>query len=121
MINFDDVTKENIKDYNPNQVQISDYLYRILIVGGSGSGKTNSLLNLISHQSDSTDLKHLNYHKTFMEHSIDIDNIYKNIEEYNPTKKRKILIVLDDRIANMLSNKELNPVVTELFIKRQKT
>ena len=53
-----------------------------------------------------------------MEHSIDIDDIYKNIEEYNPTKKRKILIVLDDRIANMLSNKELNPVVTELFIKR---
>ena len=39
-------------------------------------------------------------------------NIYKNIEEYNPDKKRKILIVFDDMIAEMLSNKKLNPVVT---------
>ena len=44
-------------------------------------------------------------------------DIYKNIEEYNPNKKRKILIVLNDRIADMLSNKKLNPIVTELFIK----
>ena len=39
-------------------------------------------------------------------------NIYKDIEEYNPDKKRKILIVFDDMIAEMLSNKKLNPVVT---------
>ena len=44
-------------------------------------------------------------------------DIYKNIEEHNLNKKRKILIVLDNRIADMLSNKKLNPVVTELFIK----
>ena len=44
-------------------------------------------------------------------------DIYKNIEEHNPNKKRKILIVLDNRIADMLSNKKLNPIVTELFIK----
>ena len=40
----------------------------------------------------------------------------KNTEEYNPNKKRKILIVFDDMIADMLSNKKLNPIVTELFI-----
>ena len=44
-------------------------------------------------------------------------NIYKIIEEYNPNKKRKILIVFDDIIADMLNNKRRNPVVTELFIR----
>ena len=39
MINFDDVIKENIKQHNPNRQQITDHLYRILIIGGSGSGK----------------------------------------------------------------------------------
>ena len=46
-----------------------------------------------------------------------MDDIYKNIEECNPNKKRKILIVFDDMIADMLSNKNLNPIVTELFRK----
>ena len=52
MINFDDVVKENIKENNPNWPQIPDHPYRILIIGGSGSGKTNSLFNLINNQSD---------------------------------------------------------------------
>ena len=52
MINFDDVTKENIKEHNPNWLQIPDHPYKILIIGDSGSGKTNSLSNLINHQSD---------------------------------------------------------------------
>ena len=43
-----------------------------------------------------------------------------NIEEYNPKKPRKILIVFDEMIADMLSNKKLNPIVTELFIRRRK-
>ena len=47
-------------------------------------------------------------------------NIYKNIEEYNPDKKQKILIVFDDIIGNMLSNKTLNPAVTESFIRVRK-
>ena len=49
-----------------------------------------------------------------------MNDIYKNIEKYNPNKKRKILIVFDDIIADMLKNKKLNPIVTELFIRRRK-
>ena len=49
-----------------------------------------------------------------------INDIYKNIEDYNPKKKRKILIVFDDMIAEMISNKNLNPVVTGLFIRGRK-
>ena len=46
--------------------------------------------------------------------------VYKNIEDYHPNKKQKILIVFDDMIANMLNSKKLSPIVTKLFI-RQKT
>ena len=84
--------KENIKEYNPNWLQILDHLYRILIIGTSRSRKTNSLFNLVSHQPninkiylyakdpyeaknqllvnkrESTGLKHLNYFKAFMEY-----------------------------------------------------
>ena len=50
IINFDNVTKENIKENNSNWPQIPDHPYRVLIAGGSGFGKTNSLFNLMSHQ-----------------------------------------------------------------------
>ena len=49
-----------------------------------------------------------------------MDDIYKNIESYNPNIKRKILIIFDDMIANMLSNKKPNRIVTELFIRGRK-
>ena len=52
LINFDDVTKENIKEHNPKWPQISHHPYRILITGGSGFVKTNSLFNLINHEPD---------------------------------------------------------------------
>ena len=110
MIIFDDVTKENLKEHNPNWRQVSDHPYKMLIIRGSGFGKTNSLVNLISQQPvidkiylygkdpyewkisilinkrESTDLKHLNDSKAFIEYSNDMDHIYKNIEKYNPNK-----------------------------------
>ena len=55
-----------------------------------------------------------------MEYSNDMSDVYKNIEDYNPDKKRKLLIVFDDMIADMINNKKLNPVVTELFLRRRK-
>ena len=122
-----------------------DHPYRILITGGSGSGKTNELFNLITHRLDidkiylyakdpyeakhqflidkreSTDLKHLNDSKTFIKYLNGMnDDICKNIEEYNPNKKYKKLIVVDDMIADMLSNKKLNATVTKLFTRDRK-
>ena len=52
MFNFDYVTKEDIKEHNPNSPEIHDHPYRILIVGGSGFGKTNALLDLINQEPD---------------------------------------------------------------------
>ena len=58
----------------------------------------------------------MNDSKSFIEYANDMNDIYKNIEEYNPKKTRKMFIVFDDVITNMLNNKILNPIVTELFI-----
>ena len=55
-----------------------------------------------------------------MEYSNDMQDVYKNIDDYNPRKKRKILIVFDDMIADMINNNKLNPIVTELFIRGRK-
>ena len=105
MINFDDVIKENIKENNPHWSQIPDHLYRILINAGSGSGKTNSLFNLINQQwhikqislsakdpyeakyqclmnkRRSAGLKHFNDSKAFIEYSNDMDDIYKTLKQ----------------------------------------
>ena len=59
-----------------------------------------------------TGLKHFNDLKAFIEYSNDMDHVYKNIEDYNPNKKRKILILFDDMIADTLNNKKINPLVT---------
>ena len=63
---------------------------------------------------------HFNDSDGYIEYSNNMDGIFKNIEEDNPNKKRKILIDFDDMIADMLSNKKRNPIVTELFIRSRK-
>ena len=144
MINFDEYTNENKISHNPNWPYIADHPYRILIIGGSGSGKTNTLLNLINNQPDidkiylyakdpyedkyqflikkreSIGLKHFNDPKAFIEYSNDMQDVYGNINDYNPDKENKILIVFDDMIADMTNNKKINSVVTELFIRSRK-
>ena len=49
-----------------------------------------------------------------------MQDVHKNIDDYNPRKKRKVLIVFDDMIADMINNNKLNPIVTELFIRGRK-
>ena len=58
--------------------------------------------------------------EAFIEYSNDMQDVYKNIEEYNFGKKPKVLIIFDDMIADIISNKKFNPVVTELFIRGRK-
>ena len=65
-------------------------------------------------------LDHFNDPKAFMEYSNDILDFYKNIKDYNPDKKTKVLIVFDDMIADMINNKKLNSIVTELFFRDRK-
>ena len=123
------ITQMKIKQNNQKWSYIPDYLYRILIIGGSGSGKTNALLNLINNQPDidkiylyakdpheakyqflinkreSMALDHFNDPKAFIEYSSDMRDVYKNIDEYNANKERQILIVFDDMIADMVNKK----------------
>ena len=144
MINFDDYTGENKIDHNPNWLYIPDHPYRILILGGSRSGKTNTLLNLINNQSDTDKiylyakdlyedkyqflikkrenigLKHFIDPKSFIEYSNDMRDVYKNINHDNPNKENKILIIFDNIIADMINNKKLNLIVTKLFIRGRK-
>ena len=67
-----------------------------------------------------TGLKHFNDSKAFIEYSNDMDDTSEDIEEKNPNKKRKILIIFDDMIAFMLSKKKLNRIVTEIFMRGRK-
>ena len=132
MINFDDIINENKIEHNKNWPYIPDHPYRILIIGGSGSGKTNLLLNLIENQPDidkiylyakdpyeakyqylinkkeGVGINHFNDLKAFIEYSNDMLNVYKSINHYNPDKENKILIVFGDMTADMIQNKKLN-------------
>ena len=72
------------------------------------------------NKKESTGLKHSNDSKAFTEYSNDMHDVYKNIDDYNPDKENKILIVFDDMIADMIHNKKLNSIVTELFIRGRK-
>ena len=65
-------------------------------------------------------LKHFNDSKAFIEYSNNMNDIYKNSEEYNPSKKHNILTVFGDMIGDKLSNVKLNSIVTALFIRGRK-
>ena len=65
-------------------------------------------------------INHFNDPKSFIEYSRNMHDVYKNIDDYNPDKENKILVVFDDMIANMIHNKNLNSIVTELFIRGRK-
>ena len=144
MINFDDHVNESITEHNKNWPHIPDHPYRILIILGSGSGKTNVLLNLIESQPDidkiylypkdpceakyqylinkreSVGINHFNDSKAFIEYSNNMHDVYKNIDKCNPDKENKILMVFDDMTADMIHNKKLSSIVTELFIRGKK-
>ena len=138
MTSFADHTNENKTQHNMKWPYIPDHPYRILIIGGSGSGKIYALLNSINNQPDIDKIylyvkdpyepKHqflINKRessglKQFIGYSNDMQDVCKNVEEYNINKKRQILIVFDEVIADMISNEKLNSVVSDLFGRRKK-
>ena len=141
------MTNQYNEKHNLKWPYLPDHLYRMLIIGGSGSGQTNALLNLIKEQ-DSDNLiykiyfyvksldepkyqlltkkredvgtKHLNDPKAFVEHSAYMDDVCNNIDDYNPTAKRKVLIVFDDMIPDIITNKQFQAIIKELFIRCRK-
>ena len=128
MINLDSIINGNNKEHNEKWPYIPDHPYRIIIIGGSGSGKTNALINLINEQNDidkiylyardlsepkyeylikkreDAGIKHLNNPNAFIKCSNTMDDVYENINDYNLIRKRKILIVFDDMIADIMTN-----------------
>ena len=118
-----------------------------MIICGSGSGKTKALVNLIKEQDNyelidkiylyAKDLskpkyeflikkcknagtKHLNDLNAFTECSNTMDDVYENIDDYNPSRKRKKLIVFDDMIADIMTSTRFQAIIKELFIRRRK-
>ena len=117
MKNYDESVEIN---HNLNWSYIPDHTYRILIIGGSGSDKTIVLLNVVKNQRLDIDKvylylkvpllynlrgkvgnKKLRNPKAFIDYSQKTDDVYENVGDYTPTKKRRVLTVFDDTIADM--------------------
>ena len=144
MINLDNIINEKNKEYNQKWSYIPDHPYRILIIGGSGSGKTITLLNLINEQKgidkiylyakdlsepkyeyliknpENAGIKHVNDSYAFIEYSNAMDDVYENIDDYNPSRKRKILIIFYELIAGIMTNKKFQSIIKELFSRCRK-
>ena len=143
MLNLGDTKNENNKEHNNKWSYIPDHLYRILIIGGSTSGKANVLLNLIiQHDIDKislhvkdlsepkyeclikrgedTETKHFNDSNAFIECSNTMDEVYENTDDYIPSRKRKALIMFDEIIADIMTNKKSQAIIKELFSRWRK-
>ena len=137
MINLDSITNENNKRKTEKWPYISHHPYRISTISGSGSRKTNMLLNLINEQNDidkiylyARDLNktkhkslikkrkvagikqmHLNDPNTFIECLNTMDDVYGNIHDYNLSRKIKILIIFDGMIADIMTKKKFQAII----------
>ena len=137
MLNLDNIVS------NKNENKDNNWPFRMLITGPSGSGKTNTLLHLIQNLNETTPvdkiylytkdlteskyeflinnrknagIKHFNDSTAFIEYSNDMDDVFGNIDDYNKKRKRKVLLVFDDMIADIMSSTKFQAIIKELFI-----
>ena len=140
MLNLDDTVINKKKSSSEND----DWPFRMLIVGPSGSGKTNTLLHLINkfHPIDKIYLyakdthekkyqylinkreqggaKNLNDPHAFIDYSNDMNDVLEDINNYNKNRDKKVLIIFDDMIADIMRSEKCKAIVIELFIRCRK-
>ena len=138
MINLDSILNDKNEKHNEKWPYIPVHPYKILIICGSGSGKTNTFLNLINEQRvidkiylytkdlseskyehlinncENAGIKHLTDSKAFIDCSNTMDGVYENIDDYNPNRKRTVLIVFHDMIANIITDKKFQSIIKDL-------
>ena len=140
MLNLDDIVSNKKK----SSLEHNDWPFRMLIIGPSGSGKTNTLLHLIDkfhpidkiylyakdtdeekyqyliNKREQVGIKNLNDPHAFMEYSNDMNDVLENINSYNKNRDKKLLIIFDDMIADIMRSEKLKAIVKELFIRCRK-
>ena len=141
MLNLDDIVSSKKKISSEND----DWLFRMLIIGPSGSGKTNTLLHLIDkfhpidkiylytkdtdiytniyliNKREQAGIKNLNDPHAFIEYSNDMNDLLEDINNYNKKKRdKKVLIIFDDKIADIMRSEKFKAIVKELFTRCRK-
>ena len=136
MLNLDDIVSNKKENKERN-----DWPFRILIIGPSGSGETNTLLHLINNfhpidkiylytkdtdekkyqylisKGEQAVMKNLNYPNAFIEYSNDMNDVSDDINNYNENRDKKVLIIFDDMIADFMRSEKFKATVKELFIR----
>ena len=140
MLNLGNIVSNKKKNSSEND----DWPFRMLIIGPSGSGKTNTLLHLIDkfhpidkiylyakdtdedkyqyliNKREQAGIKNLNDPQVFIECSSDMNDVLEDITNYNKKRDKKVLIIFDDMIADIMRSKEFKAIVKELFIRCRK-
>ena len=140
MINLDNI----VSNKNTSSSEHNNWPCRMLIIGPSGSGKTNTLLHLIDkfhpldkiylyakdtdepkfeyliNKREQVGIKNLNDPLAFTEYSNDMNDVLENINNYNKNRDKKVLIIFDDMIADIMRSEKFKAIVKELFIRSRK-
>ena len=135
MLNLDDIVSNN-----KSSSELNDWPFRMLIIGPSGSGKTNTLLYLINNfypidkiylyakdtaekkyqflinKRDQAGIKNLSDPHAFIEYSNDMNDVLDDINSYNKNRDKKVLIIFDDMIADIMRSEKFKAIVKELLL-----
>ena len=140
MLNLDNIVSNKRKNSSEND----DWSFRMLIIGPSGSGKTNTLLHLIKkfypidkiylyakdmdekkyqyliNKREQAGIKNLNDAHAFIEYSNDMNDVLEDINNYNKNRDKKVLIIFDDTIADIMRSEKFKAIVKEPFVRCRK-